>query len=90
MESCNAVNVVTVGLHIKKSTFDGEMLNEFGESLGNILSITESQLLTLLIVHHCELLHKAEKGAYATLRRERSRLTREKMEHVRERLMMIQ
>ena len=90
LESCNAVNVVPVGLRIKKSSSCiGEESQELGKSWRSILSVAESQLLTLLILHYRECLREAEEGAYGILRRERPQLTREEMEHVRERLTMI-
>ena len=49
-ELCNAVNIVPVGLRIKKSSSCvGEESREFGEMWRGILAVAESQLVALLI-----------------------------------------
>ena len=42
-----------------------------------------------VFLHYRDCLREGEEGAYGILRRERPQLTREEMEHVRERLTMI-
>ena len=53
------------------------------ESWKSIISVAESQIMTLLILNCCERLKETEKEAYEVLKRERMELTIEEMEHNR-------
>ena len=83
LEFCNAENVVPFGLRIKKvPSLLGRPCEDFEQSWKDILDTAQGQLMTLLIVQYREQLAASKVHAYELLRRARSNLTKEELEHI--------
>ena len=62
LESCNVITVVPFGLRTKKlSSCLGEESQQSVDSLRSILAVSESQLVTLMILHDRKRLPEAKK-----------------------------
>ena len=85
LESCNAINVVPVGLHIKKlSSCAGMESQEIGESWKSILLAADLQLQMLLMLKYRDQFQEAENETYETVGREWCFLLVEEMEQVKD------
>ena len=87
LEFCKNTNIVPLGLQLKKSpSLFGLASEEFGECWRQILDTAQSQLLTLLLLQYRERLPGAQKTAYDILKLFRPDLTRDELEHIRDRV----
>ena len=87
LEFCNVVNVVPLGLHLKKTpSMMGAPSEDFLETWSGVLKEAQTSLLTLLIIHYRDRLEKDTGQAYHLLTSLRMEFTKQEMEHVREQL----
>ena len=87
LEFCKNTNIVPLGLQLKKSpSLFGLASEDFGECWRQILDTAQSQLLTLLLLQYRERLPGAQKTAYDILQQVRQGLTRDELEHIRDRV----
>ena len=87
LEFCNAINVVPLGLHLKKTpSMMGAPSADFNESWNEVLHQAQASLLTLLILHYRDRLEKDIDRAYSLLTSMREKFTQQEMQHVKEQL----
>ena len=80
-------DIVPLGLQLKKSpSLFGLASQDFGECWRQVLETAQSQLLTLLLLQYRDRLPGAQKAAYDILQQFRLDLTREELEHIRDRI----
>ena len=84
LEFCKTVNVIPVGLRLKKApSLLGKPSDDFETTWGNILATAQDQLLTLLLIQYRDQTEGTYRRAYEILQRTRHELTREEMDHIR-------
>ena len=85
LEFCKTVNVIPLGLRLKKTpSLLGKPSADFEETWKNILGTAQEQLLTLLLIQYRDQLEVTVNRAYEILRKSREELTREELDHIRE------